>query len=145
MANVLNNSASIGSFFTQDSAVNVSYTSNMAPLADGGWGEVEEDPEMRADDDFLEFYNSHNHGGGIGPEAFTHVLGHVTPASGSSVNIDGAFNPMNNGVFQIINDIDDPHEVDVDDDYVSWECMRCKIILAPHVDSCERCAPPWNP
>ncbi len=135
------NSSSIASFFTSTASVNL--THNMAPLGGGEWGEIEEDPEMRADDDFLEFYNSHSHPTGWGPG--NPLIGHVSPISGNTDIGDGTFNlPTDNGVYQIIQDIADPHEVDVDEDYVSWECMRCHIVLAPHVDSCERCAPPWS-
>jgi hypothetical protein len=77
------------------------YTSNLTnnssvPLGNGSWGEVEEDPEMRCDDDFLGFLNSHQHPTyGVGPSAPAvncmtgdTVVGRVEPATGNVTRLE---------------------------------------------------------
>lgn len=130
------------------------FTSNSAPLGSGEWAEIEEDPEMRCDDDFLSFLNNHTHPtSGFGPSApaincvmtDTPLIGHVAPATGTVIK--QAYGPLS-----VTEDYYLPTRTEVgttnieeeEEMLCGWECPRCKLCLSPHVDSCERCAPAWG-
>lgn len=143
--------SSIASFENQ--GLVSTYTSNSAPLGNGAWAEIEEDPEMRCDDDFLNYYNSHIHHSSLGPSApaincmtaEAPLIGHVAPATGTITKL--AYGPLS-----ATEDYYLPSRTEVgttaiqeeEEMLCGWECPRCKLCLSPHVDSCERCAPAWG-
>ena len=131
------------SAFTHSAA----YNNSSVPLSNGAWGEIEEDPEMRCDDDFLSFLNSHQHHTSIGPMAPSlnclstdTLVGMVAPATGEVTK--RAYGPLSVTEDYFLPTRQTPSE-EVEEMLCGWECPRCKLCLSPHVDACERCAPAW--
>ena len=149
LATLTNSTSSVGGVFYADNSE---------------WGEIDDDPEMRCDDDFLEYMNSHMAvSGHLKVSSGDPLIGTVIPANGPTVvpwneptttftygsPLGGPLGgPASSDAVHLNFPQNVPlpqgeEEVEEDEDYMGWECSRCHIVCAPHVDSCERCAPAW--